>query len=203
MQTFTGNALNGGSNIPTSPVPYIKNEPLGTPPDQHRRFPQHGFPDTYVMTGNGAYHQQPSQFGQNYDSIDPSTLAMSPNPHDQPRNVVIQQNGGFAQSYGQNFNGTAFLTTDELLSLDIRKGDGMDGFDNGDGPLTEYDIQMMTSPGVVPGNGAYDPVYSQTPDNTQCDSPFTRPYHQQFRSMQTFNGAGVESPSSYNSHMSR
>ena len=202
MQAFTGNVLNGGVTIPTSPTPYIKNEPLGTPPDQHRRFSQHGFQDAYVMTGNGAYQQHTSPFGQGYDSIDPATLTMSPNPHDQPRNVVIQQNGGFAQSYGPNFNGTAFMTTAELIALDLRKSDGMDDLAHGDDSLAEFDMQLM-SPGVVLANGAYDPGYSQTPDNAQCDSPYARPYHQQFRSMQTFNGAGVESPSSYNSQMSR
>lgn len=198
MQTFTGNGLNGGSTIPTSPVPYIKNEPLGTPPE-HRRFSQHGFPDAYVMNGNGAYHQHASPFGQNYDSIDPATLTMSPNPHDQPRNV-IQQNGGFPQSYGPNFNGTAaYMTTAELIALDLRKNDGMDGLGHGDDSLSEY---LISSPGVVLTNGAFDSSYSQTPDNSQCDSPFARPYHQ-FRSMQAFNGGGVESPSSYNSQMSR
>lgn len=210
MQNFNGNTLNGGVNIPTSPVPYIKNEPLETPPDHPRRFSQHGFPDAYTMSGAGVYHHQSSPFGQNYESIDPSALTMSSISNDHqgsmPRNIPIPQNGGFGQSYGPNFNGAqnlGYMTTDELLSLDLSKGDAIDGYSNGDDQLGEYDMHLMPNHNVALGNGTLDSGYSQTPDNGH-DSPFARPYpNHQFRHMHSFNGASIDTPSSYNSQISR
>lgn len=202
MQNYNGNSLNGVVNIPTSPLPYIKNEPLGTPPDHPRRFSQHSFPDAYTMSGN-SYHHQSSHYGQNYESIDPSALTMSISNDQQgsmPRNIPIPQNGGFGQSYGQNFNGTSYLSTEELLSLDLSKGD-MDGFSNGDDQLGEYNMNLMSNHSVALGNGT---GYSHTPDNGPGDSSFARPYqNRQFHHMQSFNSATIETPSSYNSQMSR
>lgn len=182
MQNYNGNLLNGAMNIPTSPVTFIKNEPLATPPD-HRRFSQHGFPDAYTMSGNGAYHHQPSHFGgQNYESIDPSSLTMSPvsNDHEgsMPRNIPIPQNAGYAQSYGPNYNATQslnFLTNEELIEL-------------GDEPqLGTYDMHLMSN--AVLANGTLDSGYSQTPDNITT---------YQFRPVQPY-----ETPSSYSSQISR
>lgn len=209
MQNYNGNSLNGVVNIPTSPVPYIKNEPLGTPPDHPRRFSQPSFPDAYTMSGGSAYHHQSSHYGQNYESIDPSALTMSPISNDHqgsmPRNIPIPQNGGFGQPYGPNFNGAqnlGYMTTDELISLDLTKSDGMDGFSQGDDQFSEYEIHLASNHSAALGHGTLDSGYSHTPDNGPGD--FARPYHNhQFRHMQSFNGAAIETPSSYNSQMSR
>jgi len=211
MQNYNGNSLNGVANLPTSPVPYIKNEPLGTPPDHPRRFSQHSFPNAYTMSGNGAYHHQSSHYGQNYESIDPSALTMSPISNDHqgsmPRNIPIPQNGGFGQPYGPNFNGAQnlnYMTTDELISLNLSKSDGMDGYSNGDDQLGEYDLHLMAAHGVALENGTLDSGYSHTPDHGPGNSPFARPYqNHQFRHMQPLNDATIETPSSYNSQMSR
>ena len=211
MQNYNGNVLNGVVNIPTSPVPYIKNEPQGTPPDHPRRFSQHNFPDAYTMSGNGAYHHQSSHYGQNYESIDPSALTMSPISNDHqgsmPRNIPIPQNGGFGQSYGPNYNGAqnlGFMTTDELISLDLSKNDSMDGFSNGDDQLSGYGIHLMPNHNIALGNGTLDSGYSHTPDNGLGDASFARPYqNRQFRHMQSFNGPTIETPSPYNPQMSR
>ncbi|KAF8459015.1 hypothetical protein BGX38DRAFT_1084643, partial [Terfezia claveryi] len=190
MQNYNGNSLNGVVNIPTSP---------------------HSFPDAYTMSGNSAYHHQSSHYGQNYESIDPSALTMSPisnDPHgSMPRNIPIPQNGGFGQSYGPNFNGSqnlGYMTTDELISLDLSKNDGMDGYSNGDDQLGGYDMHLVSNHNVALGSGTLDSGYSHTPDHGPGDSPFARPYqNHQFRHMQSFNGATIETPSSYNSQMSR
>ncbi|KAF8474785.1 hypothetical protein BDZ91DRAFT_845040 [Kalaharituber pfeilii] len=208
MQNYNCNTNSlGGVNIPTSPVPYIKNEPLGTPPE--RRYSQHGFPDAYSMSGNGAYHHQSSNFGQNYESIDPSALTMSPvlNDHQgsMPRNIPIPQNAGFTQSYPPNFNAAPGMgfTTAELLSLEFSKSESMEGYSHGGDHIEDYDLHLIPATHDISlGNGTLDSGYAHTPE-THGESPFTRPFQGQFRHIQSFNGASIDSPSSYASPISR
>lgn len=199
MQNYSGN-----SNMATSPVPYIKNEPVDN--DFPPRFSHNGFSDAYTMSGNGAYHP-PSDFPQGFDGIDPSTLTMSPVSNDQgsmARNIPISGSGsfgypGYNTTQNMGFMGNMGIPSDELLDLDLNKG-----FAHSANGNISYDMHMMSNSSNIAIGSGIDSGYSHTPDNAPIDSPYSRPYQgHQFRPVPTLSNTGIDSPSSYVSHLGR
>lgn len=197
MQAYSSN-----NGAPNSPAPFIKNEPQD---DTHRFSQQGGFnhhPDAYSMSAGGN-----SNFGHDdfADSIDPSALSMP-----------VQQNGGFMQGFGslqQGGGGMSYMggggggidDEDLLATLDQDRPNGhydaghQDQYNHQQDTMSHYfnDVDDNKN-GVSSAQNIDSHSFSHTPDNAPIGSPYIRSFPQQYRQLQSYNGATAETPSSYN-----